>query len=145
MMSQLGQTRQSVSAAYFFPLSLLLFFSLSLSSSSFSLFPVFSVTDLELFRQELRPLTFFCHPKWVFLCYQKQLLAYCSGLCCIVLPSLQQVHPITVFFLFFPCLCLGIFIGSVTLFSFHQMLSIFHFLVVFILFCVDITPFSSFK
>jgi len=45
--------------------------------------------------------------KWASLCYQKQLLAFCSWLCCFVLASLQQVHLITISFSsFFPCLCL---------------------------------------
>ena len=111
MMSQLGQTRQSVSASYFFPHSL---------SLSVFLFLTFSLYFFFLFISSLLCLSqilncsgknsehlLLAASKWASLCYQKQLLAFCSWLCCFVLASLQQVHLITISFSsFFPCLCL---------------------------------------
>ena len=80
----------------------LIFFFLTFSLYFFSLFLVFSVYHRSWTILARTQSTNILQPqKWASFCYQKQLLAFCSWLCCLVLALLLQVHLITIFFSFF--------------------------------------------
>ena len=129
-------------AAYFSTLSLS--FPHKHSLSCFSLFSVFSATDLDLFRQELRVSTFILHQEtWASLWYRTKqlLLALCSCSYFLALASLQQVHPISFFsskFWYFHCLCVFVEHGLSSFCFGFKTISIF--LLVFISWCVDLRP-----
>ena len=108
----------------------------------FSLFLVFSVYHRSWTILARTQSTNILQPqKWASFCYQKQLLAFCSWLCCLVLALLLQVHLITIFFPFFSLfmsLVMRFFVWGAVQFSLDALL--FPFSAVFILYCVDLTP-----